>query len=78
MTDDLVKRLRRDLASGLSASIGDTEKAADRIECLEEALLTALGMLSEIGLSSAEKCELAYEFLLERLAALGEKKDGNV
>jgi len=35
MTDDLVKRLRRDLASGLSASIGDTEEAADRIEELE-------------------------------------------
>ena len=38
MTDDLVKRLRRDLASGLSASIGNTEKAADRIEELEAAL----------------------------------------
>ena len=38
MTDDLVKRLRRDLASGLSASIGDTEEAADRIEELEAAL----------------------------------------
>jgi hypothetical protein len=38
MTDDLVKRLRRDLASGLSASIGDTEEAAARIEELEEAL----------------------------------------
>ena len=38
MTDDLVKRLRRDLASGLSASIGDTEEAADRIEHLEYAL----------------------------------------
>jgi len=35
MTNDLVKRLRRDLASGLSASIGDTEEAADRIEELE-------------------------------------------
>lgn len=38
MTDDLVKRLRRDLASGLSASIGDTEAAADHIEGLEYAL----------------------------------------
>ena len=35
MTNDLVKRLRRDLASGLSASIGDTQEAADRIEALE-------------------------------------------
>ena len=38
MTGDIVKRLRRDLASGLSASIGDTKDAADRIERLEEAL----------------------------------------
>lgn len=38
MTDDLVKRLRRDLASGLSASIGDTKDAADRIEELERAV----------------------------------------
>ena len=38
MTDDIVKRLRRDLASGLSASIGDTQDAADRIELLEYAL----------------------------------------
>jgi hypothetical protein len=38
MTDDLVKRLRSDLASGLSASIGDTEEGADRIEHLEYAL----------------------------------------
>ncbi len=39
MTDDIVDRLRRDLASGLSASIGDTEEAADEIERLREALL---------------------------------------
>ena len=38
MTDDLVKRLRRDLASGLSASIGDTKDAADHIENLQYAL----------------------------------------
>jgi hypothetical protein len=38
MTDDLVKRLQRDLASGLSASIEDTEEAAARIKELEEAL----------------------------------------
>ena len=35
MSDDLVKRLRRDLESGLSASLGDTKEAADRIEKLE-------------------------------------------
>lgn len=39
MSDDLVKRLRRDLAFGLSASIGDRIDAADRIEKLEKALL---------------------------------------
>ena len=42
MTEDIVARLRRDLASGLSASIGDTEEAADEIERLArdmEALL---------------------------------------
>jgi hypothetical protein len=39
MTDDLVKRLRRNLASGLSASIGDTKDAADRIEQLEAEVL---------------------------------------
>ena len=33
--DDLVKRLRDDVAFGLSASIGDTKEAADRIEQLE-------------------------------------------
>ena len=38
MTDDIVVRLRRDLASGLSASIGDTEEAADEIERLRAAL----------------------------------------
>jgi hypothetical protein len=42
MTDDLVKRLRRDLASGLSASIGDTKAAADRIEKLDAALRAVL------------------------------------
>lgn len=38
MTDDIVERLRRDLASGLSASIGDTEEAAAEIERLRAAL----------------------------------------
>lgn len=35
---DIVERLRADLASGLSASIGDTKEAADEIERLREAL----------------------------------------
>ena len=38
MTHDLIKRLRRDLASGLSASIGDTQEAADTIEGLDQLL----------------------------------------
>jgi hypothetical protein len=45
MTDDLVKRLRRDLASGLSASIGDTKDAADRIEELQAALYDMMQLL---------------------------------
>ena len=56
----------------------DEKKSAflrGRIEKLEEAQLIALGMLSEMGLSSAEKCELAYEFLLKSHAAL-ENKNG--
>lgn len=38
MTNDIVARLRRDLALGLSASIGDTKDAADEIERLRAAL----------------------------------------
>ena len=48
MTDDLVKRLRRDLASGLSASIGDTQDAADRIELLERELAEAIRYIKEL------------------------------
>lgn len=33
---DIVERLRTDLASGLSASLGDTKDAADEIERLRE------------------------------------------
>ena len=36
MSNDLVKRLRRDLASGFSAIIDNAEAAADRIEELEK------------------------------------------
>ena len=35
---DIVERLRADLASGLSASLGDTKEAADEIEKLRAAL----------------------------------------
>lgn len=43
----------------------ERKKSKARIEKLEAALLVALGMLSEMGLSPAEKCELAYEHLLK-------------
>ena len=64
MTEDLMKRLRRDLASGLSASIGDTEEAADRIEELEK----QINILHEY-IKNAKKCIVngvyteAYEHL---------------
>jgi GTP cyclohydrolase III len=35
---DIVERLERDLALGLSASIGDTKKAIDEIKRLRKAL----------------------------------------
>ena len=72
--DDLVKRLR----IGIHTSADEQAlryEAADRIEQLEAALLVALGMLSEMGLSYAEKCEMAYEHLLKiKVAALVEEK----
>ena len=73
MTDDLVKRLRVQADSAYISSV--LEEAADCIEELEAALLVALGMLSEMGLSYAEKCEMAYEHLLKiKVAALVEEK----
>jgi hypothetical protein len=49
--------------------------AADEIERLREALLTAQAMLSEMGLPSAEKCQMAYDFLYDiARAALGEDR----
>ena len=48
MTDDLVGRLRRDLASGLSASIGDTKEAADRIEELQKQLAASDKQIKEL------------------------------
>jgi hypothetical protein len=45
------------------------------IERLREALLTAQAMLSEMGLPSAEKCQMAYDFLYDiARAALGEEE----
>jgi hypothetical protein len=59
MTNDLVKWLRE-----YGNRNGEYEccEAADRIEKLETALLVIEGMLSE-RLPSAEKCEMAYEYV---------------
>ena len=68
MSDDLVKRLRdecEDANDPIFMTRATLLKVADRIEKLEAALLVALGMLSEMGLAPAEKCELAYEHLLK-------------
>jgi len=43
-------------------------------EKLAEAVLCAALMLSERGLSSAEKCEMAYDYLSEIHAALSGDK----
>jgi hypothetical protein len=72
MTDDLVKRLRRDLASGLSASIGNTEKAADRIEELE----AALRKIETLELDPRNSGQMWVEALRQiARKALGEKTD---
>jgi hypothetical protein len=72
MTDDLVKRLRRDLASGLSASIGDTEEAADRIEELE----AALRKIENLELDPRNSGQTWVEALRQiARKALGEKTD---
>jgi hypothetical protein len=69
MTDDLVKRLRRDLASGLSASIGDTEEAADRIEQLE----FVLRFIANINYGNGPDVTMEHQGWARR--ALGEKTD---
>ena len=62
MTDNLVERLRRDLASGLSASIGDTQDAADRIEELQKQLAASdeeiRALRDEIENLEYEMCEM--------------------
>ena len=67
MTDDLVKRLRRDLASGLSASIGDTQDAADRIEELEKSISNMqedLDILNRLRLAGVDNWD-GYDFAME-------------
>jgi predicted nucleic acid-binding Zn-ribbon protein len=48
MTDDLVKRLRRDLASRFSAIIDNAEAAADRIEELQKQLAVSNKRIEEL------------------------------
>lgn len=62
MTDDLVKRLRRDLASEFAAIIDRSEEAADRIEELTEALATLYWGVAEYG-APDEKLEQAHAAL---------------
>ena len=58
---DLIEKLKAELVRTFNHMMADGK----RIEKLEAVLLVALGMLSEMGLSAAEKCELAYEYLLK-------------
>lgn len=48
MTDDLVKRLRRDLASEFAAIIDRSEEAADRIELVEQLLEIRSAQIAEL------------------------------
>lgn len=48
MTDDLVKRLREDLASGFSVIIDNAEAAADRIEELQKQLAVSNKRIEEL------------------------------
>ena len=52
----------------------EVEKLRAENEKLAEAVLCAALMLSERGLSSAEKCEMAYDYLSEIHAALSGDK----
>ena len=74
---DIVERLRADLASGLSASLGDTMEAVAEIEKLRAALRLAIDAVehwaSYASPFSQEKHDLAGD-LQEMRAALGEKE----
>ena len=71
---DIVERLRADLASGLSASIGDTKEAADEIERLREALRFIVDETCEYAIiNKLGDPEQQHSIKLAR-AALGEGK----
>ena len=74
---DIVERLRADLASGLSASLGDTMEAVAEIEKLRAALRLAIDAVEHWASYASpyfqEKHDLAGD-LQEMRAALGEKE----
>ena len=77
---DIVERLRRDLASGLSASIGDTKQAADEIERLREAIRQAdcvLQLLAPENHSQTTEAEMAslLSSISEKLSRMVEEWD---
>jgi hypothetical protein len=68
----IVERCREYLSSGglFNPELMDHQKVSDlvidcrdEIERLRKILLTGTLMLSEIGISSAEKCQMAYDHL---------------
>lgn len=73
---DIVERLRADLASGLSASLGDTKEAADEIEKLRKERRAMQGALLAIKAHTQDAHPMSYMDQLCRIAraALGEKQ----
>ena len=70
---DIVERLRADLASGLSASLGDTMEAVAEIEKLREALTEVMVWINEWEPAFIQDGEWRETKRMVR-AALGEKK----
>jgi hypothetical protein len=71
---DIAKGIRECLDK-INELRGQNATQAARVAELEKALITAQNMLSEIGISSAEKCQMAYDYLREANAALGGKDE---
>jgi hypothetical protein len=73
---DIVERLRADLSSGLSASLGDTKEAANEIEKLRAERRAMQGALLAIKAHTQDAHPMSYMDQLCRIAraALGEKE----
>jgi hypothetical protein len=71
---DIVERLRADLASGLSASLGDTKEAADEIEKLRKERRSMQQALLAIKAHTQDAHPMSYMDQLCTIArtALGE------